>query len=427
MAFPLKDVRLTSRRSAGSTVPVLYPRLFRDRSIVPKIEIAVRYFESLVGHERRELEPETLVHFFGDHKIARCVVGCLARSYRYRSPRVEEIVTKAAMRKLRKAGLDTPAALRLMLYDRVNEYGGGFLPLADRAATLAGLEAELGLRSGEFERLLLLDADEHAILVRRGAEPRPADIIAQYNFGVVESLLRHARAIDLELIGGAGVTAGSLIDFCAGGGVEADAAASGSRIQLRIVGRPDALGGWSRHGRRVSRVVVRLLGRLRDLVLEGSADVIRRDRPARLPLTAEAIGALSGPPIGGVEWPPRSDPRLIAGLAAAARSLDRPWGLRREPDPEAFAAGVIVPDLLLRRPDAGTYLCLVDTPGQAERLLSLARGVATGEEIVFVGDPGAVSPLARAGVRTLSVSSEDPKALRATLALRLQPAAPSPE
>lgn len=423
MAFPLKDVRLTSRRSAGSTVPVLYPRLFRDRSIVPKIEIAIRYFDSLVGHERRELEPETLVHFFGDHKIARCVVGCLARSYRYRSPRIEEIVTKSALRRLKKKGLDSPAALRLLLYDRVNEYGGGFLPQADRAATCADLEAELSLRSGELERLLLLDADEHALLVRPGSEPKPADVIAHYNFGMIESLLRHARTIDLELIGRAGVTPASLIDFCAGGGVEADAAAAGSRIRLRLIGRQDALGGWSRHGRRVSRVVVRLLNRLRELVLDGSAEVIRRDSPARLPLTAEAISALAGPPLEGAEWPPRSDPDLIGGLIAAVRSLSRPWGIRREPDPQAFATGVIVPDVLIRRPDAATFLCLIETPRQAERLLPVARGIGPGEEIVFVGTAAAVAPLTAAGLRTLGVPPDDTKSIRAALVAGLAPAA----
>src|ERR671935_1220667 len=107
MAFPIKDVRFTSRRN-GSGAPTMYPRLLRDRSILPKVDIAIQYFESMVGRERRELEPEVLVHFFGDHKLARCMVACLARAYRYRSPGFEDIVSAAGLRRLQRAGIPSP-------------------------------------------------------------------------------------------------------------------------------------------------------------------------------------------------------------------------------------------------------------------------------------------------------------------------------
>src|SRR5689334_7085666 len=98
MAFPLKDVRFTTRRRGGArsntstaeaahpegsatdggtegSLPVLYPRLLRDTSIIPQIGIALGYFDSMVGKERREFDPELLVQFFGDHKVARCIVA----------------------------------------------------------------------------------------------------------------------------------------------------------------------------------------------------------------------------------------------------------------------------------------------------------------------------------------------------------------
>src|SRR5919109_2764279 len=168
MSLPLKDVRFTTRRSRGDpdAAPALYPRLLRDRSVVPKVAITIEYFESMLGKERRELDPEVLVQFFGDHKLARCMVAALAHSYRYRNPALEEVVSRGAWRRLQRKGLTSPKALRLRLFDRLNEANDGFLRGADRAETLGQIEAELGLRTGELERLLYLDAAEHAVLVR---------------------------------------------------------------------------------------------------------------------------------------------------------------------------------------------------------------------------------------------------------------------
>src|SRR5205085_1090222 len=108
MSFSLSDVRFSSRRDADG-VPVLYPRLMRDRSSHPKIAIAIRHFESM-----------------------------------------------------------------------------------------------LSLRPGELDRLLFLDAEEHAVLVRVGAEPRPEDVAAQLNFSALEALIRHSSVVELNMAAGAG-------------------------------------------------------------------------------------------------------------------------------------------------------------------------------------------------------------------------------
>ena len=46
MPFSLQDVRVTTRRSAGGE-RAIYPRLLRDRAILPQVEVAIRSFE---GH-----------------------------------------------------------------------------------------------------------------------------------------------------------------------------------------------------------------------------------------------------------------------------------------------------------------------------------------------------------------------------------------
>lgn len=182
MSLPLKDIRFTTRRSDDERT--LHPRLLRDRSVLPKIDIAVQYFESMVGRERRELDPEVLVHFFGDYKLARCMVAVLAHGYRYRPRELEQVVTRTALARLRRAGIDSPRSLRLALFDRVNTSDQGFLARTERESRLGRFEVELRLRRGELERLFYLDAEEHAVLTRVGNPPRPADVVAQHNFGV---------------------------------------------------------------------------------------------------------------------------------------------------------------------------------------------------------------------------------------------------
>ena len=131
MAFALKDVRYTVRRSPGGDA-VLYPRYLRDRSVLPQIDVAVQYFETLLGSQRRELDPEALVHFFGDYKLARCMVASLGHAYRYRPLAIEDVVTKTAVRKLKRAGLLSAKALRARLWDVANAGRGCFLGRVER-------------------------------------------------------------------------------------------------------------------------------------------------------------------------------------------------------------------------------------------------------------------------------------------------------
>src|SRR5918912_751157 len=106
MALAVKDVRFTTRR-AGDDTPLLYPRLLRDRAILASIDVALQYFETLLGSARRELDPEALVHFFGDYKVARGMVASIGRTYRYRTPRLDQLVTRTAARRLQRAGVGT--------------------------------------------------------------------------------------------------------------------------------------------------------------------------------------------------------------------------------------------------------------------------------------------------------------------------------
>src|SRR5205823_2831163 len=149
MPLSVKDVRFMVRRSADGT-PTLHPRLLKDRSIAASVDVALQYFETLRGSARRELDPEALVHFFGDYKVARGMVASLGRVYRYRAPRLDQVVTLTAARRLKRAGLGTPGDLRVLLWDEANADGAGFLVGARRTAVCGAVEGRLALRTGEL-------------------------------------------------------------------------------------------------------------------------------------------------------------------------------------------------------------------------------------------------------------------------------------
>ena len=407
MAFPLKDVRFTVRRSGRETV--LYPRLVRDRSFFPKVDIAIQYFETMLGRERREFETEVLVHFFGDHKLARCMVGSLARSYRFRTPALAEVVTKSALQRLERAGIGSPMGLRFALFDRLNDFGHGFLKPEERGERLAEIEAELRLRAGELDRLLFLDAEEHALLVRVGAEPRPEDVVAQYNFGVLETLLRHAEHVELELARPTASERAAVLALFAEHGVAASWAI-GSRDRLVVEGRQDAMGVWARHGRRVARTVVELLIRVRPIVAGGTVGLQLRDRRVTLRLTDEALDLLSGPPKPciGLEADGGWGQAELIEIAQALRAPRIGWSVRRLPEPQAWGAGVVLPDLLLRAEGQRWLVCGVRSLADAERLAPVAKGATTGEPLLFIGESTALGPLESAGARTVALPGREP-------------------
>jgi predicted nuclease of restriction endonuclease-like RecB superfamily len=399
MAFPLKALRLTSRRAGGETQ--VYPRLLRDRSWLPKIQIAISYFEQMLGRERHELEVETLVHFLGDHRLARCVVLAMARSYRFRSPTIEEVVSRTAFRRMQRLGVAAPMGLRLRLYDQANERTDGFASTESRPELFETIERDLRLRKGELERLLVLDAEEHSQLIRVGERPRPEDVAAQYNLSVLDTLLRHAERIELRLADGSRHFVDGLAELAEVGGIEARLAGGTATFQ----GRQDAMGLWSRHGRRVARALIQTLERDRASVLDGTAWLRLRDRVVRLQLTAELIDLLGGAPLPDAGWQalPGWRPADVARAILEPGASRARWSLRRLPDPQAWAAGAVVPDLILATEAERVLLCTVGSAWQGERLARLAPHAAGGEPLVFAGAAEAVAPLRAVGARAFAL------------------------
>jgi uncharacterized protein DUF790 len=346
----LTDLRKTTRRMVkDDDLRVVYPRFLHDRSLGPRIELATRYLEKMVGHARRELDQEVVAQLFGDHKLARCIIACLAASYRYRARTFNEVVAPDLVAKLAMQGITAPLELRLWLYRRANQALPGFVGGEERAPFLRLAGSELGITPEEIETLIGLDDPAQAILTRIGPIPTADDVRARYNYEVAAALLANAANVHVTL-------ASKPRDLAA---IRLLADHLGVSItltnrELTLAGQQDALGGWARHGARV----VRLLS----TVLVGGLPARKAEALVHAPdgrqwlfrLDTETLGYLGGDaerehvtPIDLRAWAEalgRTD-ALLAEFAALRRSGAEEnwaggWALRRASEPLISAEGI---------------------------------------------------------------------------------------
>jgi hypothetical protein len=293
----LADLRKTTRRSNVDGLRNVHPRFLRDRSLAPRIDMAIRYLESMLGRPRRDLDQEVIVQLFGDHKLARCVIACLASSYRHRTRTFEEALPSEHYAVLARRGPLTPSDLRLWLFRRANRALPGFVGAGERPAFMAEAAAELGIKPSQLDMLMSLDQPANAVLTRSGPRPTSDDVIARFNYETVAALLANASLVRVSLAH-AQASAETVRALCEQAGVTAELAGR----ELVLHGRQDAMNGWARNGARL----VRLLSMLLCCGL-----------PAR---SGEALVAAPG----GGEWRFRMDDMALADLGA-------------QPDPSAAA------------------------------------------------------------------------------------------
>jgi hypothetical protein len=349
----LTDLRKTTRRVVkDDDLRVVYPRFLRDRGLGPRIELATRYLEKMVGHARRELDQEVVAQLFGDHKLARCIIGCLAASYRYRARSFSDVVAPELVAKLAAQGITAPLDLRLWLYRRANQALPGFVGGEERAPFLRLVGSELGTAPEEIETLIGLDDPAQAILTRVGPIPTADDVRARYNYEVAAALLANAASVHVWLA--AKPRESPAIRLLA---EQLGVSITLTNRELTLAGRQDALNGWARHGARI----VRLLS----LLLMGALPARKAEALVHAPdgrqwlfrLDAETLGFLCGDaererervaPIDLRAWAEafgRADALLaeFAHLrrAGAEENWAGGWALRRAGEPLIFADGII--------------------------------------------------------------------------------------
>lgn len=367
MAFRRQDIPKTTRRDKGrGGARRLYPRFLRDRTVLPKVELAIGYLDGMVGRRRGDLAPDLVLDLFGEPKLARGVLACLADSYRYRTPTLAEAAGEEAATALAAWDLFAPADLRGHTYLAANATRGGVVAPADRAAFLAEVAGPLGLSGEGLEGLLHLDAERNALLERHGARPTAEDTVARYNATLLVSVLRHAASVRLEL---PGLPATAAETVC--GRHEVAWRRAGSEGVV-LTGRRNGHGTWSGHGGRLARCAAHLLA-LCPGAPTGEATVHLGDQSLCLVLDAKTIAPLRPKlrAVAGVDGVVRGAV-LAEEVAAFRRGGGRlgGWTMRRSLEPVVVDGALVLPELTFVR-DRAT-VAAVPVPSGAGRGAALA-------------------------------------------------------
>lgn len=372
MAFRLADVKKTVRsRSDGDRY--LHPRLLDGPAPATQIALALGYFQARLGHARREFDPEMLVRFFGDPTVARGLVACLNQTFRWQAQTFAEVLDPPSDAWLRDLGIDTPSDLRVHLFDAVNRSGDGYLA-RERDQHLVPLARRLHISVGKLDQLFALDAEENAVLVRAGDLPEPHQVLRQYNFSVVDALLRNSRS--LAVVGLDADARGALVDACLRFGVPTNC--EGAAVSMG--GKQDAFGSFARWGVRLARALYTAAALHPEVLASGSARVALPGRQATYLLDRKARHALTGGAGvvrcgGGIDglreaWQRHRGSRGTAG-----------WRLSAIPEPIMSDAGLLLPPAICRRGASTVLLWPVATAASLADLIAINR---TGIDVLAV-------------------------------------------
>ncbi len=376
----LADLRKTTRRSNTDGLRIVHPRFLRDRSLAPRIDMAIRYLDSMLGRPRRDLDQEVIVQLFGDHKLARCVIACLASTYRHRARTFDDALPPEQYAGFAARGLLTPSDLRLWLFRRANRELPGFVGAGERPAFMRAAADELGVKPSQLDTLMSLDAPANAILTRTGPRPSSDDVIARFNYETVAALLANAPLVRVSLAHAPAPSAAEAIRaLCEHAGVTVELAGR----ELVLHGRQDAMNGWARNGARL----VRLLSALLCAGLPARSGEALVAAPGggewRFRMDADTLADLGAPrdtsaPLFGIEdvlacW--RHADRFAADFAVLRRAGGGDgWALRRAPEPVVLA-GVVLPALFVAA--RGTHrVPLVVAPATTEGARHLPASAA---------------------------------------------------
>jgi hypothetical protein len=383
MAFRRQDIPKTTRKGKDGAPRRLYPRFLRDQSMLPKIGLAIDYLEGMIGRKRSDLSPDVILDLFGDPKVARCVLSCLAERYRYRSLEFSEVIGKEAAEALAGWDLHNPADLRALVYQAANASNDGFVGAADRSRFLDELAGPMGLTGDQLDTLLTLDAEQNQQLVRVGLVPEPADIVARYNANLLASVLRYALSIDICTPGLERTTVDAVLARC---GVEARR--SGSEL-IRLIGRRHTQSGWAQAGLRLARAALQLIV-LSPRSPDVQAVIHLGDQTSELTLDGKGLGGVrpadrAVADASGIVLASLLDEDVAVVRRRKGDTFATGWSIRRLPEPIYVADAMVVPELAFVRDELVVPVITIPSgPGRANAMKAIAA-VGAQRPVVALG------------------------------------------
>jgi len=362
MPFRVADVQKTVR-SRGDGERYVHPKLLDAVAMEGPVTLTLAYFQARLGRRRRDFEPELLVRFLGEPKVARGLVACLSTTYRWRAESFADVLDARDLVRLGRRGILSPGDLRLHLFDVLNQQEDGFLS-GERGAALQVLAHRLGLSAPTLDRLFSLDAEENAVLVRIGDVPDPAQVVARYNFEAVHALIRNCAYIEFPLV--TGDCSRALSDAGRAYGV----AVTEQDGVIRVHSRADAFGSFARWGQRVAHALYAAASIAPSLLRSGRARVPVGGRQAWYLFDRRTRSSLTG--ITGIVHAARHVPELgdrwqrqrpVGGTGG--------WQLIGMAEPLVSTAGLAVPQYAIRRDECRGLLWPVLTGAECDAVQAL--------------------------------------------------------
>lgn len=370
MSFPLSDLKKHVRKTKdGHQVT---PTRLETRQHAFQVEFVLQQFDQHIGQPRHTLDPDTLLHFIGDPKMGRGLLSTLTQWYRVRPRTFAEVLGREpkgrlCQERLAVKGISSAMELRSWLFDSINRAGDGFLD-PDNAELFWRLQARiLGVQPEGLRKLARLDRPEEAILVRTGPRPEAQSVMATYTARAHTTLLRSAHEVTLRCGASTGEVGETTRAWCEA--LDIEWRQSGSDVTL--LGRADALGCWTRHGRRVERAVLELLARTDLRIREVRGRLPIGDRICAFTWKDEALALFSAYSSG-----PGAPERIDEAAQALRKERERSGAdcsIRRASHLVGSRKSALLPHLELRQGDRSTYL-RIETDDQPE-----VRDAFTGE------------------------------------------------
>ena len=429
MRFSLQDVKRQVRRRDGELALTLH--FLRAGELREEIARLVAYHEQRCGQPRKSFAQDEARALGGDYRLAGCLLATLSAWYVWQQPAWDEAVgvlgeqTRAA---LDEAGVRSPVALRLALFDYVNAQYAGFVDASERPGAMEAFAARYGLDVARLDALLALDSEEATVLARVSAEPPAADAVAGlYNQWVFEAALFNAsevrftidsvafldaqRATTTGALTGLGAVVKRLCFLARKLGVYYDlayeevvAGAPTTLLHLTLYGPQEMTGSPQQYGQRLARLCRLLLGygaqsgstgsrrqasaALSKALRHADASVYLFQQPYHFSMDAGLLALLPVPEgertTGRVaESAGIYDSGIEQAFAEAFAALERAqgtdgWRLEREPEPLLLppgsgksSAGIVIPDFALTRGPRRIYVEILGfwTPAYRERKL----------------------------------------------------------
>lgn len=382
MTFALSDIKKTVTRNCE-----IRP-YFATSALAGKVELAVEYFEAMVGRPKRDFVFNALVKIFGDYRIARCFMRCLLSSsgYFYENKRFLDVIGPEKAKLLCEKGLSSPQELRLFLYDRVNAECGGYLPSSKRDQFLEGAARGISLSgAGELSGLLDLDAEENAILRRNGERPIPDAIIRLFNRNVLSALLSHSSSIVLKFGKLTGSAMRKIYFLCKlNYGVACDFE---KENLLRLYGPQDLFAstiGAPKYGDNLSSVVLFVISS--EDVLELGATILSKGKSYLFKADSSGLFRSPGRAIMTTRFDSALEENFYRTFCGMGVEEKVGWRLLREPEPLLLGdGGVFIPDFAFVRGAVKVYFEIIGfwTKSYLKRKLRKLDALGSDQNIVL--------------------------------------------